>query len=253
MTDIQGLVRPNIQKLKAYSSARSLYTSGILLDANENPFSVFDAPVPLNRYPDGSNKTLRAQLAAPLNLSEEQCAVGNGSDEIIDILFRIFCEPGQDNCIITSPTYGMYEVSAAINAVQVKDVPLVQNQLDVEGVLKAIDAHTKMIFICSPNNPTGDVLQRKDILRIITESNRLVVIDEAYADFMTVPSFVSEIVKYKNLVVVRTLSKAFAMAGLRLGYGFADAAIIALVQKVKPPYNINVLTTHAVLEALKKK
>jgi histidinol-phosphate aminotransferase len=251
MIDILSLVRPNIQKLKAYSSARSLYTSGILLDANENPYNVFDSQVPMNRYPDGSNKLLRTELAAVYNLSAEACAAGNGSDEIIDILFRIFCEPGKDNCIITSPTYGMYEVSAAINAIQVKDVPLVKNQLDVHGIMKAIDANTKMVFICSPNNPTGDVLQREAILKIITESNCLVVIDEAYADFMTAPSFVSEILKYKNLVVVRTLSKAFAMAGLRLGYAFADAAIIALIQKVKPPYNINVLTTHAVLEALK--
>jgi histidinol-phosphate aminotransferase len=249
--NILDLVRPNIQKLKAYSSARSLYTTGILLDANENPYNVFEAQVPLNRYPDGSNKALRKQLAAKFELSEACCAVGNGSDELIDILFRIFCEPGKDNCIITSPTYGMYEVSAAINNISIRDVPLIENQLDFKGLLQAIDTHTKIVFICSPNNPTGDVLNRPDILRILKESNCLVVIDEAYADFMTAPSFIPEIKNYNNLVVVRTLSKAFAMAGLRLGYAFADTQLIDLVQKVKPPYNVNVLTTHAVLEAIK--
>lgn len=248
--NINNLVRPNIQKLKAYSSARSLYTSGTLMDANENPFNVFESQVPLNRYPDGSNIALRKKLAEKFNLAAEYCTVGNGSDEVIDIVFRIFCEPGKDDVIITSPTYGMYEVSANINNIKIVDVPLVDNHLNTDGILKAVTPNTKIVFICSPNNPTGDVVNRKDVVRIIENSNCIVVIDEAYADFMTEPSFIAEIKNYNNLVVVRTLSKAFAMAGLRLGYAFADKEIIDLIQKVKPPYNVNVLTTHAVLNAL---
>ncbi len=248
--NIKDLVRPNIQKLKAYSSARSLYTSGILMDANENPYTIFKNEVAVNRYPDGSNIALRKKLGEKFNLPAECSTVGNGSDEIIDIVFRIFCEPGKDEIIITSPTYGMYEVSANINNIKIVDVPLIENHLNTDGILKAITSTTKIIFICSPNNPTGDVVNRKDSIRIIENSNCIVVIDEAYADFMTEPSFVPEIKKYNNLVVVRTLSKAFAMAGLRLGYAFADKEIIDLVQKVKPPYNVNVLTTNAVLNAL---
>jgi histidinol-phosphate aminotransferase len=250
--NILSLVRSNIQKLKAYSSARSLYTSGILMDANENPYTVYGDEVALNRYPDGSNKALREKLASRFNQTVDTCAVGNGSDEIIDILFRIFCEPGKDSIVITSPTYGMYEVSANINDIKIIDIPLIQNQLDAQGILKSITPHTKIVFICSPNNPTGDVVKSEDIHKIIQECGCLVVIDEAYADFMTAPSFVAEIKNYKNLVVVRTLSKAFAMAGLRLGYAFADAVIIDLIQKVKPPYNVNVLTTQTVLSALER-
>lgn len=250
--NIMDFIRPNIRKLKPYSSARSLYTSGILMDANENPYNVFGDGLDLNRYPDGSNIAIRKKIAERFGMSADNCAVGNGSDEVIDILFRIFCEPGQDEVIITTPTYGMYEVSANINNVRVVDVPLVNNQLNLPGIFNALTPFTKMIFICSPNNPTGDTIKHEDILKLVQESNRIVVIDEAYGDFMSDPSFIKDVTKYKNLLVTRTLSKAFAMAGARLGYVFADKEIIDTFQKVKPPYNVNVLTTNAVLKALER-
>jgi histidinol-phosphate aminotransferase len=251
--NIQSIIRPNIQKLKAYSSARSLYKIGVLLDANENPYNLYGNGIEINRYPDGSNIDLRMRLSAISGLLPTQCAVGNGSDELIDILFRIFCEPSKDSVMITSPTYGMYEVSANINNVKIIDVPLVDNELDVAIMLEKADDTTKIIFICSPNNPTGGIFNRENVLKIVAESKTIVVIDEAYADFMEAPSFIEELQQFNNLVLVRTLSKAYAMAGLRLGYMFANAEIIDLVQKVKPPYNVNVLTTEAVLKALDKK
>ena len=248
--NIQSLVRPNISKLKPYSSARSLYTSGVLMDANENPHNVFGSNIELNRYPDSSNKAIRAKLAQINGVLQEQVAVGNGSDELIDLLIRIFCEPGQDNILITSPTYGMYEVSANINNAGIKDIHLIDNNLDVKAIDEAIDSNTKIIFLCSPNNPTGDVLNTNDILYLIKNTNAIVCVDEAYADFMTTDSLQAHIDQHPNLVVLRTLSKAYGMAGVRLGYILADKELVALIQKVKPPYNVNALTTDAVLNAL---
>jgi histidinol-phosphate aminotransferase len=253
--NISSLVRPNILELKPYSSARSLYTRGILMDANENPYNVFGGAVELNRYPDGSNIALRKLIAEQFNLSPECCAAGNGSDELIDLLFRIFCEPGREEVIIPSPTYGMYNVSAEINNVRIKDIPLVNGcrELDVEKIKSSVTKNTKLIFICNPNNPTAGTFRREQMLDVVANCNAIVVVDEAYADFMNDETLIPKINNYNNLVVVRTLSKAYAMAGARLGYMFAGREIIGLIQKTKPPYNINALTTSAAIIALGEK
>lgn len=250
--DLSTLVRPNISKLVAYSSARDEFSgeAKVFLDANENSLGS-----PLlkwyNRYPDPHQRAIKQKLSVIKGIAPEHIFLGNGSDECIDLLFRCFCEPGKDNVIICLPTYGMYEVSANINDVAVKKVPLLEDfQLDLVHLETMVDDNTKLIWLCSPNNPTGNALNRTDIETVLNNFNGLVVVDEAYINFAKQKSFIQELTDYPNLVVLQTLSKAWGLAGLRLGMAFASAAIIEVLDKVKPPYNINQATQELVLKAL---
>ena len=252
--DLERLVRPNILRLKPYSSARSEFAgeAEVFLDANENAFGS-PAGKGFNRYPDPLQKELKARVAEISGVPASNTFVGNGSDEAIDLLFRIFCEPGRDNCIICPPTYGMYKVSADINDVEVRNVSLTNEfQLDFPGILNAIDADTKLIFICSPNNPTGNLMRRGDVIEIARNFIGIVVVDEAYIDFADARSFTKELEGLRNLVVLQTFSKAWGMAGLRVGLAFADGAIIDLMDRVKHPYNVSGIALKALLEAIGK-
>lgn len=252
--ELNNLVRENIKKLVPYSSARSEFkgSAAIFLDANENSYgSTLNENY--NRYPDPLQLKLKDQLAIINRLPGQNIFIGNGSDEVIDLVYRIFCEPGKDNVIICPPTYGMYEVSANINNTAVKKVPLTKEfNLDSEAILSAIDQHTKLIFICSPNNPTGNNMNREDILKLLEHFNGLLIIDEAYIHFSEQESFAKQIELYKNLIVMQTLSKAWGLAGLRLGVAFADVDIVNFLNKVKPPYNVNQVSQELALAALKK-
>lgn len=250
--NLNNLLRENIKKLVPYSSARDEFKgeASILIDANENPFG---SPLnhDYNRYPDPLQHQVKAKLSKIKGVPSENIFLGNGSDEAIDILYRAFCTPGVDNVILVPPTYGMYEVSANINDVAFKKVNLTADyQLDLDGIANAIDTHTKLIFICSPNNPTGNSIRRQDIETILNNFQGLVVVDEAYINFSAVKSFTQELAEYPNLVVLQTLSKAWGLAALRLGMAFASKEIIAVYNKIKPPYNINQATQDIVLEAL---
>lgn len=252
--DLNNLLRDNIKKLTPYSSARDEFKgeARIFLDANENSYG---SPLTkwYNRYPDPMQWKVKEKLAAIKNVPEQQIFLGNGSDECIDVLFRSFCEPGKDNVIIVPPTYGMYEVSANINDIQVKKVPLTTAyQLDLPAIEAAIDDHTKMIFLCSPNNPTGNSLTREDIETILNNYFGLVVLDEAYINFSRYRSFIQELNDYPNLVILQTLSKAWGLAALRVGMAFASKEIIEVMNKVKPPYNINQASQELVLKALEE-
>lgn len=250
--DLSKLVRPNISKLVAYSSARDEFSgeAKVFLDANENSLGS-----PLlkwyNRYPDPHQRAVKQKLSVIKGIAPEHIFLGNGSDECIDLLFRCFCEPAKDNVIICPPTYGMYEVSANINDVAVKKAPLLEDfQLDLVHLETLVDANTKLIWLCSPNNPTGNALNRVDIETVLNNFNGIVVVDEAYINFAKQKSFIQELTEYPNLVVLQTLSKAWGLAGLRLGMAFASAAIIEVLDKVKPPYNINQATQELVVKAL---
>ncbi len=250
MMTIANLVRPNILAMKAYSSARDEY-SGLeavtLLDANENPFENG-----YNRYPDPYQQELKQAIAKFKNIKASNIFLGNGSDEAIDLVFRIFCEPGQDNVIITNPTYGMYEVAAAIQNIEVRKVPLTKNfEIEPDKMLAAADSNSKLMFICSPNNPSGNLLNRESIVQLLVNFNGIIIIDEAYIDFSDEPSFIRQIGKYDNLIVLQTLSKAWGLAGLRMGMAFTNEYILALLNKVKAPYNLNVLTQKKCLEIIK--
>lgn len=250
--DLKKLLRPHIAGLKPYSSARDEYSgkAGVFLDANENPLGSITREN-YNRYPDPYQSLLKEQIAKLKKVSADQIFLGNGSDEAIDLLFRAFCRPGIDNVIIMPPTYGMYEVSAGINDVPVKKVPLSPDfQLEPREVLAAVNADTKMIFICSPNNPSGNKMQRASVLSILRGFSGLVIIDEAYIDFSDEPGFVPVLDEFPNLLVMQTLSKAWGLAALRLGMAFASPEIIAILNKIKPPYNISGLTQNTVVEAL---
>jgi histidinol-phosphate aminotransferase len=249
--DLDELVRPNIRVLSPYRCARDDYDRGILLDANENGLgSVPHDERSLNRYPDPRQDALRDKYAAFRNIRREQIVCGVGSDEAIDLLIRIFCVPGSHNVMITPPTYGMYKVSAAVNDVEVKSVPLTPDfQLQVDETLAATTSSTKIIFLCSPNNPTGNLLRRSDIIRILQKFRGIVVVDEAYVDFCDEPSFAQELNTYPNLVVLQTLSKSFGLAGIRLGIALASAEIVNYMLSVKAPYNINKLTAEVALKA----
>lgn len=252
--DLDNLVRENIRRLKPYSSARSEFAGSaeVFLDANENAFGS-PAGHGYNRYPDPLQKELKARVADFNGVDPSQIFVGNGSDEAIDLLFRIFCEPGRDECIVCPPTYGMYQVSADINSAAVKEVPLTSEfQLDVPSVLSAVTPTTKLIFICSPNNPTGNLMRREDVTRIAEEFSGIVVVDEAYIDFAASESLLTKLAKLSNLVVLQTFSKAWAMAGLRVGLAFASTKIIDLMNRVKPPYNVSGIAQRAVLDAFEK-
>ncbi|WP_103664604.1 histidinol-phosphate transaminase [Gracilimonas amylolytica] len=249
--DVSALVRENIRDLKPYRSARDDFDSGILLDANENSFGApFADDLELNRYPMPYQNELRDKIAAFRGVDTENVFVGVGSDEAIELLFRIFCKPGKDRVIINPPTYGMYKVSAAINDVAVDEVLLTENfQLQPDKILEAVQPETKMIFICSPNNPTANSLDIDDIMQVLNEFEGIVVIDEAYVDFSTQASLVGNLTDYNNLVVLQTMSKSFGLAGIRLGIALADAEIISYFLKVKAPYNINKLTAQKANQA----
>ncbi len=256
---LENLLRPNIRAAKPYSSARSEFTgtADVFLDANENAFgspSQTSTNGAYNRYPDPLQKTLKARLAEIKHVAPEQIFIGNGSDEVIDLLIRAFCEPAQDELIITPPTYGMYEVSAEIQNARVVRVPLLREGLtysiDVERLLAAITERTKIIFLCSPGNPTGNSLSADALRQIIQGFHGIVVLDEAYIDFAPETSFVAELGDHPNLVIMQTLSKAWGLAGLRLGMAFASQEIITVLNKIKPPYNINSVTQQLVLKAL---
>lgn len=242
-----NLVRKNILDLEAYVAARHLMNEpAVLLDANENPYEN-----EFNRYPDPWQKELKQRISQLKNISSENIFLGNGSDEVIDLLMRIFCEPGEDNIIITPPTYGMYKVSAAINNVKVLEAPLEKDfSLNPEIVLNTINNNTKLIFLCSPNNPTGNNIEAEVIEKILSSFKGILIIDEAYIDFSSFPSWLERIEEYPNLVIMQTLSKAYGMASLRIGLGFANEEIIDLLNKVKPPYNISGITQKAALSAL---
>jgi histidinol-phosphate aminotransferase len=250
--DIEKLVRENIKKLKPYSSARSEYRGNaeVFMDANENadgsPFEQI-----FNRYPDPLQWQLKQQLSKIKGVPPQNIFVGNGSDEVIDLAFRIFCEPKKDNAIICPPTYGMYKVCANINDVEVHEVLLTPDfQLNVEGILSAVNEHTKLLFICSPNNPTGNDLNRMDIELLLNNFPGIILIDEAYINFSMQKTFIRELTEYENLIVMQTLSKAWGLAGLRLGVAFASEVIIDLLNKVKPPYNINQSSQQLAIKAL---
>lgn len=248
MFDLEKIVRKNIWGLKPYSSARDEYTGNqaIFLDANENPYETG-----YNRYPDPLQRALKDKISSIKSVPSENIFLGNGSDEPIDLLFRIFCEPGTDNCVSIEPSYGMYQVCADINNTPVKKVLLTAGfQLNANNVLKEVSPQTKLIFLCSPNNPTGNSLDNSEIENILNSFHGIVVLDEAYIDFSTNKSFIHQLDTYKNLVVLQTFSKAWGLAGIRLGMAFANQAIIALLTKVKYPYNLNMLTQKLALEKL---
>lgn len=250
--NLTKLLRENIKNLVPYSSARDEFKgeASILIDANENAFG---SPLAhnYNRYPDPLQHQVKHKLSQIKGVPAANMFLGNGSDEAIDILFRAFCDPGVDNVILVPPTYGMYEVSANINDVAFRKINLTRDyQLDLPAIAEAVDEHTKLIFICSPNNPTGNSINRHDIETILNNFDGLVVVDEAYINFSQTKSFTQELAEYQNLVVLQTLSKAWGLAALRLGMAFASVEIIAVFNKIKPPYNINQATQDIVLEAL---
>jgi histidinol-phosphate aminotransferase len=252
--DLQRLVRANIRRLNPYSSARSEFggKADVFLDANENPFGSPPGG-DYNRYPDPLQTELKVRVGAMLSVSPSQIFVGNGSDEAIDLMFRIFCEPGADEAIICPPTYGMYKVSAEINDVAVKELNLTDDfQLDVSGLLAAITLRTKLIFVCSPNNPTGNLMRQESILEIAHSFRGIVVVDEAYIHFSNRNSQAADLKEFPNVVVLQTFSKAWGMAGLRVGLAIASEPIIELMNRVKPPYNVSGIAQRAVLEAMEK-
>jgi histidinol-phosphate aminotransferase len=251
--DLDTILRKNIANLTPYSSARDEYKGkeGIFLDANENAYG---SPLEINynRYPDPLQLAVKEKLSKIKGLPIENIFLGNGSDEAIDILFRAFCRPAIDNAIICPPTYGMYEVSANINDVEIRKVNLLPEiyQLDVENILKNINLNTKLIFVCCPNNPTGNGVKWADIKKILDNFNGIVVVDEAYINFASYRSLIPELLNYPNLVILQTLSKAWGLAGLRVGMAFASQQIIDVFNRVKPPYNINIVSQQIALEAL---
>ena len=249
----QDFILEHIWNLKPYSSARDEFKGkeGVFLDANENPMGS-GVPEKWNRYPDPLQLTIKEQLAAIKQCNIDQIFLGNGSDEAIDLIMRMTCQSGIHNIILCPPTYGMYEVSASINHIEQRKVSLLTNyQLDVAGILEAIDSNTRLLFICSPNNPTGNKLNRTDIYTLIESfKTGFVIIDEAYIDFSDEPSFIQELAKYPQVIVMQTLSKAYGLASLRLGMAFAHPTIIGLLNKIKPPYNIGGATQEIVIKAL---
>lgn len=251
MFNLEKIVRENIKSLTPYSSARKEFSGAaqIFLDANENSFG---SPLPTNyhRYPDPLQWKIKEKVAANYSIKPTEIFLGNGSDEAIDLLFRIFCEPRKDNILICPPTYGMYEVSANINDVGIKRANLTEDfRLNVEKIESAIDESTKLLFICSPNNPTGNSFEREEILNLAEKFKGIVVVDEAYIHFSNEESMFSEINNFPNLVVLQTFSKAWGLAGLRVGLAFANEEIIKFFNKVKPPYNISEIAQHAILDA----
>jgi histidinol-phosphate aminotransferase len=250
--NLEKITRPNIKNIIPYSTARDEFSGNarVFLDANENALG---SPLTkwYNRYPDPHQAKVKAAISSIKNIDQARIFLGNGSDECIDLLYRCFCRPGIDNVIICPPTYGMYEVSANINDVKVKKVSLLPNfQLDLEGISQEVDENTRLVWICSPNNPTGNSMDRTGVEMILNNFNGLVVIDEAYINFSRQRSFIASIGDYPNLVVLQTFSKAWGLAGLRLGMAFASEEIISIIDKAKPPYNISQTTQDLAVKAL---
>lgn len=250
MKELKELCRENIWKLTPYSCARDEFKgreAHVFLDANENPYNA-----PYNRYPDPLQEEVKVALSKVKGVPVENIFLGNGSDEAIDLVYRIFCNPGKDNVVSIAPTYGMYEVCADINDVEYRPVLLDEHyQISAEKLLAVCDKHTKVIWICSPNNPTGNSIQHEAIEQVLTRFDGIVVVDEAYSDFSKEKAFRTELAKYPNLIVLNTMSKAWASAAIRLGMAFASREIIDIFNKVKYPYNINLLTQQQALELLK--
>ncbi|SDR76085.1 histidinol-phosphate transaminase [Gramella sp. MAR_2010_147] len=249
--DLNKLVRPNVAVLKPYSSARDEFkTQGgemIFLDANENPNNNNG----LNRYPDPQQCKVKEKLAEVRNIPSKNILLGNGSDEVLDLIFRAFCEPGNDNVITLPPTYGMYKVLADINNIENREVLLNHNfEPDITAIFNQVDRNTKMIFLCSPNNPSGNSFEPETVQVILEKFNGLIVIDEAYIDFSEKESWLLKLENYPNLIITQTFSKAFGLAGIRLGILYASAEIISILNKIKPPYNVNELTQNKALENL---
>ncbi len=245
--DLHKLVRDRVLKMKPYASARDEFKGAaegmIFLDANENPFENG-----WNRYPDSKQLAVKKKISAIKGVSENRITLGNGSDEILDLIFRVFCEPGKDTVISLPPTYGMYSVLADLNGVENKQVLLNADfQPDINRILAQVDERTKLLFLCSPNNPTGNLLSEESIRTLLNRFNGIVVLDEAYIDFTTEESWMQKGIAFENLIVIQTLSKAYGMAGIRLGMAFASPEITALLHKIKPPYNIGVLTAEKVV------
>lgn len=248
MNNLKELVRPNIWSLKPYSSARDEYKgeASVYLDANENPYNA-----PYNRYPDPLQWVVKEQIEKVKGVSRENILLGNGSDEPIDLVFRAFCEPGVENVVAIDPTYGMYQVCADINNIEYRKVRLTEDfQLDVDALFKAVDAKTKVIFLCSPNNPTGNAFPKEEIIRVLNGFGGIVIVDEAYIDFSDKGTFLSDLDKYPNLIVLQTFSKAWGSAAIRLGMAFASKEIISVLNKIKYPYNVNQLTQEQALKVL---
>ena len=248
--NLENLIRENVKKMSPYSSARDEFEQFtkqmIYLDANENPFTNG-----INRYPDPHHRELKAIIADKNNVSKDNIILGNGSDEVLDLIFRAFCEPNRDNIITLPPTYGMYGVLADINAVQNREVLLNEEfQPNVDAILNAVDANTKIIFLCSPNNPTGNSFTDSSVIKILNQFKGLVVLDEAYIDFTEDESWLSVLNDFPNLIITQTLSKAYAMAGLRVGILYASREIITILNKIKPPYNINELSQETAIKKL---
>ncbi|MEM6297172.1 MAG: histidinol-phosphate transaminase [Bacteroidota bacterium] len=251
--NLQDLVLPHIQAMKPYSSARDEFRGDgmVFLDANENNLGSVGTSEALNRYPDPIQLPLKEKLAHLNGISEKQIFLGNGSDEAIDLLIRLVCQSQRDSILVQPPTYGMYAVSASLNQTEVQEIPLKPDlSLDVKAIVAAIRAETKIIFLCSPNNPTGVTLAPEQIKDVLIAANCLVVVDEAYIDFSRSPSVINWLDEFPNLVVLRTFSKAWGLAGIRLGAAFASEEIIRYLTKIKPPYNVNILTQRAGLAAL---
>ena len=248
--EIKDLIRENIKSLEAYSSARdefkAMSSEFVFIDANENPFDTG-----LNRYPDPQQNLVKEALSKMKGISKEQILLGNGSDEVLDLIFRVFCEPREDNVIVLPPTYGMYEVLANTNAIELVKIPLVENfQPNVKEIVKCQDAKTKVLFLCSPNNPTANSFDASSIETLLKEFNGIVVIDEAYIDFSIEDSWLGRLDEFPNLIVTQTLSKAYGLAAIRLGICYASKEIISILNKIKPPYNVNQLTQDVALKAL---
>jgi len=248
--EIKDLIRENIKSLEAYSSARdefkAMSSEFVFIDANENPFDTG-----LNRYPDPQQNLVKEALSKMKGISKEQILLGNGSDEVLDLIFRVFCEPREDNVIVLPPTYGMYEVLANTNAIELVKIPLVENfQPNIKEVVKVQDAKTKVLFLCSPNNPTANSFDASSIETLIKEFNGIVVIDEAYIDFSIEDSWLGRLDEFPNLIVTQTLSKAYGLAAIRLGICYASKEIISILNKIKPPYNVNQLTQDVALQSL---
>jgi histidinol-phosphate aminotransferase len=248
MVNIDNLVRENVRNLSPYSSARDEFkgSSGVFMDANENPFGS------LNRYPDPYQTELKAAISRIKGIPQEKIFLGNGSDEIIDLCYRTFCNPGEDKVLLFPPTYGMYEVSASVNDVKVIKVPLKEDfQIDLpKAVQHFSDKKLKMMFVCSPNNPTSNSMNIREVELLISKFEGIVVIDEAYIDFTENPSFTTFIDKYPNLIVMQTFSKAFALAAVRVGMAFTNQGVIKYFNKIKPPYNISTLNQNSALRKL---
>lgn len=248
MKKLEELVRPNIWALKPYSSARNEFhgEASVFLDANENPWNL-----PYNRYPDPLQRELKERISELKDIDPSLIFVGNGSDEPIDLIIRMFCEPAKDNIVSITPSYGMYEVAADINDVKCVKVPLDNGfRLNAEALLDAVDEHTKVIWLCSPNNPSGNSLEREEIYKVLKYFNGMVVVDEAYIDFASTPSLLNQLISFPNLIILQTLSKSWGAAAIRLGMAFASPPVIDILNKIKYPYNVNQLTQQQALNLL---